>query len=125
MYKYSVKSLDKLQTCHIDLQRLFLEAIQHRDITILDGHRDAKAQNKAYAEGKSNAQFPESKHNSLPSMAVDAAFCPINWDDKNEWMEFGGFIQGLAAGMGISIKWGGNFRWKFDGPHFELIEDIA
>jgi len=113
--------MDKLTTCDIALQDLFLEVVKHRDCTILEGHRSKDRQDKAVAEGRSKAPFPTSKHNKSPSLAVDVMPYPIDWEDKNRLIEFAGFVQGVAAMKGIQVRWGGNFRSFFDGPHWEIL----
>ena len=46
MPSFSDKSLAKLATCDPLLQRVFREAIQNFDCTILEGHRDQARQNQ-------------------------------------------------------------------------------
>lgn len=110
----------RLKTCHQDLQDLFNEVIKHKDCTVIQGHRGRAEQEAAFAEGKSKARFGQSKHNSVPSNAVDVMPYPINWNDKEGVRDFANFVLGVAAVMGIKIKWGGHFRSFFDGPHYEL-----
>ena len=119
MYVYSLKSQDHLETCHVDLIRLFNEAIQYRDIKIICGRRGKREQDKAYNSGNSLVQYPKSYHNRYPSMAVDATPSPLNWQDIKAFRELGNFIQGLAIGMDIPIVWGG--EWEFqDLGHYQL-----
>ena len=80
-YKYSTASYNKLFTCHHDLQAIFNKVIKVIDCSIIDGHRDEKTQNNYLDERKSKLQFPDSKHNKDPSMALDAAPYPIDWND--------------------------------------------
>lgn len=122
MPTFSQASLQKLNTTHPDLQRLFHEVIKHRDCTVLCGYRGQEEQEQAFREGKSKAHFGQSKHNQQPSRAVDVLPYPINWEDLNGIREFAGFVQGVAASMNIQISWGGKFPGFFDGPHFELKE---
>ncbi|MCD6435579.1 MAG: hypothetical protein J7L15_04260 [Clostridiales bacterium] len=96
MPKYSQRSLEKLSTAVEDLQILFKEVIKHFDNTILWGHRDKEAQEKAFAEGKTQVHYPHSKHNSMPSKAVDAVTYPINWNDINQHYYFAGYVKGVA-----------------------------
>jgi len=121
MPSFSKKSLQRLETCKQPLQDLFNEVIKHVDCTILEGHRSEERQTKAFNEGKSKARFPNSKHNSFPSKAVDVAPYPIDWEDKDRFTEFAGIVQGIAFTMNIKIKWGGHFSF-YDGPHFQLEE---
>lgn len=132
MPSFSRASLDRLSTCDLRLQRVFEEVIKHRDCSILEGHRLKEAQDRAFTTGKSKTPWPNSKHNASPSKAVDAMpWYPeaphIRWDmndrkTSHELREFAGFVLGVAAGMGIKLRWGGHFRSFFDGPHFELME---
>lgn len=120
MPKFSERSLAKLGTCHRDLQDLFNEVIKHVDCTILCGHRGEAAQEKAVLKGYSKAHFPNSKHNTFPSIAADVVPYPIDWSDKERFYYFAGVVQGIASQRNINIKWGGSFKSFFDGPHYQL-----
>ena len=129
MFKYSKSSADKLATCHPDLQLLFNEVIKHYDCTIICGHRGEKEQNEAFMNGFSKLKFPKSKHNSMPSRAVDCLPYPIQWSDKSRHLHFAGYVQAVADILGIKIRWGGNFDGDKnldngfqDKPHFELVD---
>lgn len=128
MPEFSPKSKQRLETCHPDLQRLFNEVIKHYDCTVLCGHRTKEEQDEAVRTGASKLQFPNSKHNSSPSMAVDVVPFPVDWKDMSRFYHFCGFVLATAKQLGIEIRsgidWDGdlNFREeKFvDAPHFEL-----
>ncbi len=130
MPKFSKPSADRLATCHADLQRLCNEAIKHVDFTVLYGFRAREEQNQAYKEGKSNLQWPDSKHNQIPSLAVDIAPWPIDWSDTARFARLVGYVERIAEELGIRIRWGGdwndNYRTKderlVDMPHIELVE---
>lgn len=130
MAQFSQKSLYRLNTSHKDLQRLFLEVIKHYDCSVLCGFRPELEQNEAYRTGMSKLKWPNSKHNSNPSRAIDVAPYPINWKDREGFVHFAGFVKGIASQMGIKIRWGGDFNGDlnfkndllFDGPHFELVD---
>ena len=130
MPSFSKRSKSKLETCDKKLQRLMNEVIKHYDCTILEGHRDRATQNEYFRTGRSKLKYPQGKHNSTPSKAVDVAPYPIDWEDTDRFYHFAGFVQGMAAGMGIKIRWGGDWDGdhKFtdqtfhDLPHFELEE---
>ena len=70
-------------------------------------------------------------HNSKPSRAVDCVPYPIDWTDRERFTLFAGFVLGVAARMGITLRWGGDWNMNFevkdnrfdDFPHFELIKD--
>ena len=122
MPTFSRRSLDHLDTCHFNLQRLFLEVIKERDCTILQGFRGKDDQEKAFNEGKSKAHWGQSKHNYSPSCAVDAMPYPIDWSDIPRVREFSEFVKNKAKELNIGITWGGDFRGFFDGPHYELTD---
>ena len=74
-YAYSVRSQKILLTVHLDLQRVFNEAIRHRDVSITAGRRGKDEQNKLWAEHKTKLKYPDSYHNAkapLLAAAVDA-----------------------------------------------------
>ena len=130
MPKFSKKSLSKLETCDKRLQDLFLRVVKKFDCTILEGHRSKDRQNKLFDECKSKLKYPKGKHNSLPSKAVDVAPYPIDWNDRERFTYFAGYVLGIAYQMGLKIRWGGDWDMdtqvkdnNFDDlPHFEIKE---
>lgn len=129
MAYYSERSKDKLITADPRLQVVFAEVIKYFDCSILEGHRDRESQNEKFRQGLSKLKWPDSNHNSLPSKAVDAVPYPIDWNDRERFHFFAGFVKGIAASLGIAIRWGGDWNSdtevkdnNFDDlPHFELI----
>lgn len=129
MPKFSKTSLQRLETCHPDLQKICNEAIKHYDFSVICGHRSKKEQDIALKNGATKLQYPKSKHNSNPSLAVDLAPYPIDWHKYERFYYLAGLIQATAKGMNIKIRWGGD--WSMNGnfeenkfndlPHFELI----
>lgn len=130
MAKFGNRSLKELQTCSKVLRLILTQAIELYDFSVLKGFRGEQEQNKAYREGKSKLQYPESKHNQTPSRAVDIAPYPIDWEDKKRFYYLAGLIKGIAHAEGVKIRWGGD--WDRDGdfddqsfndlPHFELVD---
>lgn len=128
MPAFSTRSKSALLTCDNRLQRVFNEVIKHYDCIVLEGHRGKDAQNEAYRKGTSQLKWPNGNHNKLPSRAVDVAPFPIDWNNRERFVHFAGFVKGIAAQMGILLTWGGdwNDNWNlkdqtfFDLPHFEL-----
>lgn len=122
MCKLSATSLLKLEKVHPDLQKIFKEAIKDTpiDFTITCGWRGEKEQNRAFEQGNSKLKFPQSKHNKMPAMAVDAVPFPKMWDaSDSEWLLLSNHILSTAKKLGIKLTWGGS--WKFvDKPHYEL-----
>lgn len=98
MPRFSQTSRDRLRTCHRDLQVLFEFVVVNYDCTIVCGHRNEIAQNLAFAENRSQLQWPNSKHNTWPSNAVDVApyeTSGIDWG-KTQSAHFAGYVLGVA-----------------------------
>jgi len=121
MWKFSERSKIHLITCHDSLQAICFDSIAVMDFTVLCGWRGEEEQNELYRQGRSNARWKESKHNMLKSRAIDLAPYPIDWNNKEAFYELAGVIKAMASKHKVAIKWGGNFKDVFDGPHFELI----
>ena len=131
MPRYSNRSAIKLAECDERIQRVFNRVIETIDNTILVGYRDEATQEEMYDQGRSQLQYPNSMHNKLPSRAVDVAPYPIDWNDRERFTLFAGFVLGTAKEMGINLRWGGDWDkdWEtadnsFDDlVHFELSSD--
>lgn len=135
MPEFGTRSNNNLNECHIDLQVLFRNVIEHFDCAVIEGHRPQVDQNKAFHAGKSQLKWPESKHNKTPSMAADVMPYPINWQDTRRICLFAGYVLGIAEALHFDgtithkVRWGGDFDMDFkikdgaffDGPHFELV----
>ena len=97
----------------------------------MEGHRSAERQNKLFDEGKTKVKFPNGRHNSSPSRAVDVVPYPVDWDDRERFHLFAGFVNGSSQSMGIKLRWGGDWNMNFevddnkfdDFPHFELRKE--
>lgn len=90
MPDFGMKSSEVLNTLHPVLQILCNRVVEHYDITLLTGHRNKEDQNKAFHNGVSSKMWPESRHNTLPSMAVDPSPWPIpeGWGDLDSKTPF-------------------------------------
>ena len=130
MPSFSDNSKGRLETCDPRLQRLLNEAIKSVDFMVLCGHRSEAEQNEAKRTGKSTLAWPLSKHNSLPSKAVDIAPYPLDWNDTARFARLAGYLERIAQEQGTKIRWGGdwNGNWRtkderlVDMPHIELAE---
>ena len=130
MPSFGPQSEKHLETCDPRLQRVLREAIKHRDFSILCGHRDQAAQDEAVRKGNSKAPWPTSKHNRVPSLAVDIAPYPIDWTDSLAFATLAGYILRIGDELGVSLRYGGD--WDRDGksknekfldlPHIELVD---
>lgn len=120
MYKFSQKSINRMEGVHSDLRRLMEESIKHSpyDFGITEGLRSVSRQQKLVMEGKSKTM--NSRH--LTGHAVDIVVYvegKVSWDFKY-YEQVAGHILGLAAKMDIPLIWGGSWKDFKDGPHFEL-----
>lgn len=119
MASFSKRSKDRLATCHPDLQLIMNIAIRFEDFTVLCGHRGEHDQNAAYAAGNSRAKYGDSRHNHVPSQAVDIAPYPIDWEDTARFAKLAGRILQIADELNIDLEWGGDWESLKDMPHFE------
>ena len=126
MNRYSYNSQNALDSCHIDLQLIFTDALQVMDHSILEGHRSEKRQRTLFLAGKT--KLTKGQHNTEPSEAVDAIPYPEDWADRERMTLFAGIVKGIAYKRGVKIRWGGDWNSdtevkdnEFDDlSHFEL-----
>tara|TARA_R110002020_G_scaffold472472_1_gene700575 strand:- start:4017 stop:4409 length:393 start_codon:yes stop_codon:yes gene_type:complete len=130
MPRFGKTSRKRLATCHPKLQKVFKEVVKEFDCSVICGHRNEKDQNKAFNDGRSKVKYPHGRHNATPSNAIDVAPYPIDWNDRERFTYFAGYVLGIAKSMGITLRWGGdwNRNWDLkdnnfdDLPHFEIKE---
>ena len=128
MPRFGRKSKERLATCDERLQKVFNEVIKYVDCSVLEGHRSGERQDKLFEEGKTKVKYPNGRHNAYPSKAVDITPYPVNWEDRERQTLFAGFVLGIAKGMDINLRWGGDWDMDFqvndnkfdDFPHFEV-----
>lgn len=131
MPRFSTTSSTRLESCDPRLRSLLEAVVAHYDCTILEGHRDQETQDRYFKKGRSRVRWPDGMHNSRPSMAVDVAPYPVDWDDKQRFYLFSGYVLGTARQMGIRLRWGGDWDGDWDIAdqtfndlvHFELKDD--
>lgn len=129
---FGLESQRQINTCDERLQRVMLAASEMYNFSVLEGFRDEVAQNRAYAKGLSQKQWPYGEHNHSPSTACDVAPYPIDWSDREaarqRFVLLAGIIIATGFHLGIPIRWGGD--WNMNGDtrdehfrdygHFEL-----
>lgn len=120
MPKFSANSTKRLATCHPKLQQLFNEVIKEADCSVLCGFRNKREQEEAFTSGNSMLNWPKSKHNQVPSLAVDVIPYPIDWRDTPRFIEFAELVKKKAKELGIRIRCGADFPKFKDYPHYEL-----
>lgn len=140
--KLGARSLERLNTCEPDLVRVIrrAEQISPMDFTVLAGVRTDAEQAALYAKGRTgpgpvvthvDGVRKRSRHQPNDrglSEAVDLAPYPIDWDNTQQFLIFGGVVLAAAAIEGVDLRWGGDWDrdWNvsehrfIDLPHFEL-----
>ena len=109
MGKFSDRSLVKLEQCHPDIIKLFMEVVTGFDCTVVEGHRDEDRQKELFELGKTQLLWPNSKHNKKPSEGIDMVPYPVDWEDRERFLFFGGYVMGKADSMKIGLRWGGGW----------------
>lgn len=120
-FSLSQKSKDNLKGVDERLVKVVELALTLSDVdfSVLEGIRSPARQRMLVAEGKS--QTLKSKH--LTGHAVDlGAFVNggISWEKKH-YYEISDAMKEASKQLEIPIRWGGDFKSFFDGPHFELV----
>lgn len=145
MASFGKKSKDKLSTVHPKLQLVMNEAIKVYDFTVLYGQRTVEEQFELYKQGRQlqsngtwkkvgstvtelDGKVKKSKHNYSPSLAVDIAPYPIDWNNIQRFKDVAKIVLQCSKNLNIKIIWGAD--WDMDGnieehkfkdfPHFEL-----
>lgn len=147
MITFGTRSMSVRASLHQDWQAI-LDEFAFRaivDIALIEGHRTVATQQKYFKEGKSTKDgiFKKSKHQSMPSLAVDIMVWHKDRDLRHE-MKYDHVHLAFVAGQLITtaenllnrglithrVRWGGD--WDRDGVlmfdqtlqdlvHFELI----
>lgn len=149
MASFGTKSSNKLSTCHTDLQSILNQAIMFVDFSVVEGHRPCEKQFEYYKRGRKkvgekwvvtkhreiitniDGYAKKGKHNSFPSLATDIV--PYekgrqDWKNIDRFKRIMYFTKGIAAGMNIKLRFGGDWDGDFyendqsfhDIPHVEL-----
>lgn len=130
MPEFSNRSKDVLLTCDPRLQNIFIQVVKTFDCTAVSGHRTKEEQNALFFKGLSKLKWPHSLHNREPSRAIDVYPYPIDWQDRDRFHYFAGFVMGIASDLQYKLRWGGDWDrdWQVrdnvfdDLGHFELIQ---
>ena len=120
-FSLGAKSRERLEGVDIRLVRLVEQAIKETavDFTVLEGLRTPERQQQLVNDGFS--QTLKSKH--LTGHAVDLVALvdgKVSWD-KEHYPEIARAMKKAAEEQQVKIRWGGDFKSFFDGPHFELV----
>ena len=117
----------RLLTCHPDLINVMRTVIRDYDFSVLCGHRTESEQHALYVKGRTEpgaivtyTDWPDSKHNGEPSLAVDIVPYPIDWNNIQRFHELAGRVLEVAALFDLNVTWGGHWERFKDYPHFQL-----
>lgn len=135
-FHFGYGSLKQRDTLHPDLKKVLDEASKTFNFTILCGYRNEEDQNKAYKEGNSKVKWPDSRHNTYPSEAVDCVpydKTGVPWKDVYRFARMMGHIEAAAIRVGVQIELG--MDWDMDGdtvehsfkdfPHVQLKRPVS
>ena len=89
------------------------------DFKVLEGVRTLERQQELLKQKVT--QTLKSKH--LEGLAVDLGAlkgADVSWD-KPLYFEIAKAMKQASKELNIPIRWGGDFKSFFDGPHFELV----
>ena len=114
----------KLATCDPRLVEIVTAVAEVIPLVVVCGHREQREQDLAVARGASKVSWPNSRHNTEPSLAVDLAPLDetgaIDWDDREAFAYLAGAVVYAGALRGVEVTWGGHWRNFPDSPHFQV-----
>jgi len=123
-FRLSARSRENMRGVHDDLISVvnFAITITEIDFTVTEGLRTVERQEKLFKAGASKTM--NSRH--LTGHAVDLAAIVdgrITWSTQ-PYYKIAEAMKKAADGLGIEIKWGGDFKDFIDMPHFELSRSV-
>lgn len=111
---------DRLVGVDEKLVRVVEEIVRRYPVVVLEGVRTKERQFELVKAGKSKTLL--SKH--LEGRAVDLGVVgetgTVVWE-KQLYDELGKVAKQVAAELGVPLRWGGDFKSFYDGPHIELM----
>lgn len=136
-FKFGERSRDQLRRVHPDLILVVSRGLLYSsyDFAITEGLRTIERQRELVRLGYSKTYA--SKHLVQPTgyaHAIDVmATGDLNKDgvrdhqdraltwDRGIYGAIAGAMRRSSEELGLPIRWGGDFKTFFDGPHFELV----
>lgn len=131
-FKFSRKSLSRLEGCHPSLVRVAIKAISLSpiDFGISQGVRTLEQQQDLYAQGRTTpgpvvTWTMNSKHLKQSDGYGHAFDIVVLINGKASWEErfydeVAMYVKKSAELENVNIAWGGDWKKK-DRPHFELV----
>ncbi len=126
MFKFSKRSLEKLNTVDPRLQLLANEVLKISpfDFAITCGYRTQQEQMQMYVKKLSKCDGIEKKSKHQEGKAIDIMVYDEQgigtWEEKY-YYQMAGIFKSVANRLNIRIRCGVDFKGFFDGPHIELI----
>ncbi len=118
--KFGAASKRNLSAVDARLQRIAHLVLIIKDHSIIQGHRGKTAQDAAFESGHSELEWPDGKHNKIPSSAMDVQVYPrpeIESDLRDEQIYLLGIYKGVGQEQGIPVRVG--MDWDNDGQIFD------
>ena len=122
MNRFGRNSRKQLSTADGRLQDIAHIVLKIKDHAVIKGHRNQREQHTAYLDGHSGLDWPNGKHNKLPSTAIDVQTYPLPYNPdgsineqelREEQLYLLGLYKGVAHERGIPLRTGGD--WDRDG----------
>ena len=137
MFRLGSVSLRRLRGVHPDLIRVVALGLEYSpyDFTVTEGLRELERQRQLVAKGFSKTLHskhlvqPDGYGHAVDVMAVgdldkdgdaDAQDKALTWKPEL-YRDIANAMKRAASELEIQIRWGGDFKSFFDGPHFELV----
>jgi peptidoglycan L-alanyl-D-glutamate endopeptidase CwlK len=116
MNRWGGESHRQRAKCDTRLNQIGDVVLQIKDHAVIKGHRNQEDQHEAFVNGRSKLDWPDGKHNRLPSVAQDVRAWP--WPDgeqaqREEQLYLLGLYKGVGTMMGHRIRTGAD--WDRDG----------
>lgn len=124
MYKLSNQSKKNLSSCNPEIKDVVHHVLKFIDVGVAEGHRGKERQNSLFQKKKTKVHWPNSKHNTLPSDAIDLVVFvkDFGYIDENsapkKYRQYYGFLAGIINAYcfekNYNIRWGGDWNSNAD-----------
>ena len=127
---------ERLNGCHADLLRVFIDVGENYDCEVVQGARTLAAEQADEIAGTSHLHNPaDSLHVITPTrpyaLAADVAPVTlttgtpvIDWNDTMPFWHFAGYVLAAADRLGIKITWGGAWNGRTGWNHPGQLNDL-
>lgn len=128
-FKFGEKSGKNYSTLSLKLRKIADRTLGYgvMDFSIDCGYRDQGEQNRLFELRRSKVRWPNSKHNHLPSKAMD---CVPFVAGRSSWNKLhccvlAGLILAAAREEGKLLRWGGNWDMDSEPITDQDFQDLA